>query len=145
MPEARRRAGARTFALGVMAPAVVVLLVSACGDDDSSGDSDLDLAGTAWILGSVSIDGDDTAAVAMATLAFGADGETLAGSTGCNQFAGGFTQDGGDLTISVGPVTRAACGDPAATAQETAILARLPEVASFTSSGGPTRARELGW
>ena len=33
----------------------------------------------------------------------------------------------------LGPVTLAACGDPAVTAQEAAILAHLPEVASFSS------------
>ena len=59
--------------------------------------------------------------------------ETLAGSTGCNQFAGTYTQDGDELTISLGPVTLTACTDPAVTAQETAILAHLPEVASFSS------------
>jgi heat shock protein HslJ len=128
------RSASRTLVVTVLAPAVMLLLVSACGDDDSSGDNDSpDLAGTSWTLASASIDSADTAAVATATLEFGADAESLTGSTGCNQFAGTYTQDGDELTISLGPVTLAACTDAALTAQETAILAHLPEVASFSS------------
>ena len=70
---------------------------------------------------------------ATATLTFGRDGSTLAGSTGCNQFAGTYAQEGTDLTIMLGPVTLAACADPAVTIQEAAILAHLPDVASFSS------------
>ena len=86
-------------------------------------------------LATASIDGDDVAAVGAPTLAFGDDGATLAGSTGCNQFSGTYTQSGSDLTITIGPVTRAACVDPGAAAQETAILAHLPAVASYSADG----------
>jgi heat shock protein HslJ len=141
MPEIRlhvgcrpARSASRTLVVTVLAPAVVLLLASACGDDDSSGDNDAsDLARTSWTLASATIDGDDTPAVGTATLDFGADGESLTGSTGCNQFAGTYTQDGDALTLNLGPVTLAACTDAALTAQETAILAHLPEVASFSS------------
>ena len=78
-------------------------------------------------------DGEEVAAAAVATLEFGADGTTLTGSTGCNQFSGTYTQSGSDLTIALGPVTLGRCTDPAATAQEAAILAHLPEVASFSA------------
>jgi len=115
--------------------AALVLLVSACGDDSeegAGGDSSADLSGTSWNLSSASIDGDDVTAIGVPTLAFAADG-TLSGSTGCNRFNGTYTQDGDDLTISVGGVTLVACVDPAATAQEAAILAHLAEVATFSS------------
>ncbi len=56
----------------------------------------------------------------------------MSGSTGCNRFAGVYTQTDSKLTINLGPVTLAACTDPAATAQETAILGHLPSVATFT-------------
>ena len=90
---------------------------------------------TSWTLASASIDGEDVAAVGTATLEFGDDDTTLAGSTGCNQFSGTYTQSGSDLTITLGPVTLAACVDPGATAQEAAILAHLPDVVSYTADG----------
>ena len=121
--------------MALLAPGVIILAVSACGDDDASDadDASSDLAGTSWTLTSASIDGDASVAVATATLTFDRDGSTLAGSTGCNQFAGTYAQEGTDLTITLGPVTLAACVDPAVTAQEAAILAHLPDVASFSS------------
>ena len=105
--------------LTIFAGAALVVALGACGDDDddptaaSAGPgADAGLAGTAWTLATASVDGDDVDAVGTPTLAFGDDGTTLAGSTGCNQFAGTYTQTGSDLTITIGPVTRAACVDP---------------------------------
>ena len=128
------RSASRALIATVLAPAVVLLFASACGDDDSSAANESpDLAGTSWTLASAAINGDETAAVAAATLEFAADGEALAGSTGCNQFAGTYAQDGDALTINLGPVTLAVCTDPALTAQETTVLTSLPEVTSFAS------------
>ena len=119
--------------------AVLALALGACGDDDDDVSTDAaaasTLTGTSWTLASASIDGDDVAAVGTSTLAFGDDGTTVAGSTGCNQFSGTYTQSGSDLTIELGPVTLRACVDPGATAQEAAILAHLPEVASYSADG----------
>ena len=72
---------------------------------------------------------------ATPTLELGADGTTMTGSTGCNQFSGTYTQTGSELTVELGPMTLAGCVDPAAADQEAAILASLPEVASFTAEG----------
>jgi heat shock protein HslJ len=96
-----------------------------------------DLAGTSWLLDSyTAADGsavDATQGGEAGSLAFGADG-TFSGSTGCNRIAGAFTQDGSSLTMQPGPMTLKACtGDVAA--QETAVVAALPQVASFTSAG----------
>jgi len=79
------------------------------------------------------VSGKDAKASGTAVLAFDSDGKTLNGSTGCNSFNGTYTENGSKLTIALGPTTLAACTDPAATAQETAILGGLPKVASFTS------------
>ena len=128
----------RTSAV-LVAGAALVFVLGACGDDDSDEPADAAaapaLTGTSWTLASASIDGDDVAAVGTSTLEFGDDGTTLAGSTGCNQFSGTYTQSGSDLTIELGPVTLRACVDADATAQEAAVLAQLPEVASYAVDG----------
>jgi heat shock protein HslJ len=90
------------------------------------------LAGTSWTLAEATIAGKSVASVAEATLAFDANGTAISGSTGCNRFAGTYAQTDSNLTIALGPVTLAACTDPAATAQESAILAQLPNAATFT-------------
>ena len=90
------------------------------------------LPGTTWVLATASaLDGRELAAVGTATLEFDADGTSLAGSTGCNRFTGSYAQSGSELTITLGPVTLAACVEPGAAEQEAAILEYLPEVASY--------------
>jgi heat shock protein HslJ len=133
VPSGGRRAR-RSGRLTLFVPTVVLLFaIGACGDDDADESSaEAVIAGTSWTLATVSIEEESVAAVAEATLAFDADGTSLSGSTGCNQFSGTYEQSGSDLTIALGPVTLAACTDPAATAQETAILAHLDEIASFS-------------
>jgi heat shock protein HslJ len=121
----------------LLAAAVLAFALSSCGDDDevtAGADTAPTLAGTSWTLASTSIDGDDVTAVQSPTLEFGDDG-TVTGSTGCNQFSGTYTESGSDVTITLGPVTLAACVDPGVTAQEAAILGHLPEVTSFEAGG----------
>ncbi len=141
MTERDRLATARvrrrpTRAVALIASAVLAV---GCGDDGAQApaatDAAVSLMGTSWTLASRGVDGDDVAAVGTSTLEFGADGTTLTGSTGCNQFSGTYTQTDSDLTVSLGPMTLAACVDPAAADQEAAIVASLPEVASFTAEG----------
>jgi heat shock protein HslJ len=138
----------------VLLPAILTLgalALSACGGSSSSSGSDaasaapasaaptssaIALAGTAWVLATYSEpNGTQAPAVTtgnVATLTFGADG-ALSGSTGCNRIVGAYKQDGADLSIQIGPMTKMAC-PPDVTAQETAVLANLAKVASFTSS-----------
>ncbi len=127
----------------LLAPAILmagILTLSACGSTSTagspaaSGGEPAELGGTAWNLDSYAgPDGAPVAGVAsgeMATLALADDG-TFAGSTGCNRIAGTYAQDGTALTMTPGPMTRKACAGPVA-AQEAAIVAALPLVASFT-------------
>jgi heat shock protein HslJ len=142
-------------AISVLAASILSLALVACGDDEPSSDTGAPraastqpgttmssttpapaagaLSGTTWTLSSAVVEGEAAPAVGTAALTFAPDGSSLSGSTGCNQFSGTYVESGGDLTITLGPVTRAACVDPAATAQETAILAQLPKVAQFTA------------
>ena len=120
--------------------ALLVLLVSACGDDDddqpaAASAPPTELAGTKWVLSSYVANDEDVDSAAVSALDFGADGKTVSGTTGCNNFGGTFTQDGAKLTIALGPMTLVACTDDATTAQERAIVDGLPKVASFTDTG----------
>ena len=130
----------RTMIVPTVIAAITVLVIAGCGSSSTPAASSAaaaatDLAGTSWTLDSYS--GADGATVAaettgsVASLAFGADG-TFSGSTGCNRIAGTYTQDGSSLTFQAGPMTLMACDGPVA-AQETAVVAALPKVASFTS------------
>jgi heat shock protein HslJ len=129
----------------LLAPAILVagiLAMSACGSTATPADpgaespaTATELRGTAWDLESYAgVDGEPVAGLTsgeMGTLAFAADG-SFAGSTGCNRIAGTYTQDGASLTLASGPMTLKACEGPVA-AQEAAIVAALPLVASFTA------------
>ena len=91
------------------------------------------LAGTSWSLQAPATAGTAPAAVTAPTLDFG-PADRLAGTTGCNNVVGTYTQSGSSLTIELGPMTKRACLDPGAQAQEEKIVAVLPTVRSFTSS-----------
>lgn len=124
----------------LIATALLVLLVSACGDDDDdqpapASVAPTNLAGSKWVLSSYVANDEDVDAAAVAALDFAADGTTVSGTTGCNNFNGTYSQDAGKLTFSLGPMTLVACTDDATTAQERAIVDGLPKVASFTATG----------
>lgn len=121
------------------------LMLAACGGNTASTASSsasaapaaaaAELAGTAWNLTAYTdakgTEVPGTTGANLGTLAFAADG-TFSGSTGCNRIVGSYKQEGSALTMEPGPMTKMAC--PAdVTAQEDAILAALPKVASFTS------------
>ena len=134
----------RLLTVGLLFAVAALPMLAACGDDsDSSSDasvapqaqpasSDDALTGTSWLLSEVPTSSGptlDAAARRAATLEF-VDG-SVSGSTGCNDFSGTYTVDGDALTIELGPMTQKACTDPALQAQETAIVERLPKVASY--------------
>ena len=129
----------------LLAPAILaagMLAMSGCGStstpaaDAASAAPSMELAGSSWVLESYAgPDGAPVAAVTsgeLGTLTFAADG-SFSGSTGCNRIAGTYTQDGSSLTMASGPMTLKACEGPVA-AQEAAVVAALPLVASFTSN-----------
>src|SRR5262249_42273157 len=125
-------------------------MLAACGSSKSSTSSSTpspsspsavsspavtNLAGSAWTMTSYAdTSGTMVAAAQSAALSFGANG-ALSGSTGCNSFRGTYTSTGSSLTLTLGPMTQMACVDAAATAQETAVVQQLPEVASYTTGG----------
>lgn len=122
--------------LALAALPAVALIAAGCSGGDTA--EAAPLAGSSWSLATYTSDGGaSTPAVAGsdgAPLTFAPDG-TLAGSTGCNRFTGTYEQDGSSLSITLGGVTQMACqGDLAV--QETAVLAALPQVASFDAADG---------
>ena len=124
---------------------VATLVLAACGDDSGSSapastaaaaqaQSQTGLAGTSWILSSYNTrTGSSVDAVTTAPAALAFTEDKVSGSTGCNDFSGTYTSDEEALTITLGPMTQKACGDPAITAQETAVVAQLANVASYSS------------
>ena len=116
---------------------VVVAAVSACGAASPPGGSTSPgaptLAGTSWVLTGYATAGGNIRPVAVgaapATLALGAGG-SASGSTGCNRFAGSYTQSGSALTVDPGATTEIACAPPVM-AQERAVLEGLSAVRSF--------------
>jgi heat shock protein HslJ len=127
-----------TLVLTTASVLLATTALAACGTTQSSsgdGEAPMELSGTSWNLSSYA--GPEDAVVpaaespAGASLTFAADG-SWSGSTGCNRIMGTYMQDGSNLTIDSGPMTLMACEGPVAD-QETAIIAALPLVASFTA------------
>ena len=124
-----------------LATAIVLATgLSGCGSTASSGSepsAGAALAPSSWLLATYAgADGTPVPAVPGtdgAPLDLAADG-TFAGSTGCNRFSGTFTQDGSSLTMAPGPMTLMGCPEDLA-AQEAAVMAALPTVASFAVDG----------
>jgi heat shock protein HslJ len=121
-----------------MAVGILVIVTSGCGDDKSASGGPSSsaaagsLTGTSWTLTSYATarSSTPTSAAAPASLTFRSAG-ALSGTTGCNSFSGNYTADASKLTITLGPMTQAACADAAAQAQETAITQLLPTTASY--------------
>lgn len=119
--------------LRILAPvALATILLVACGGDDGGSDSSsaaaAPLDGTSWTLATVG------GAVAKPGGLLTFEAGSVSGSTGCNNFAGTYEQDGGSLTITLGPLTAKAC--PGFEAQEQAVLDALPKTASFAQENG---------
>jgi heat shock protein HslJ len=78
-----------------------------------------------------------TSAVGASTLAF--DGTRAAGSTGCNNFSGGYSATAGTISFEAFIVTAAACTDEATTNQERAILSALSGTVNYSIAGDQLR------
>jgi heat shock protein HslJ len=122
-----------TVVLGTVAAA----LLATCGGTSDKGGSSAPpastaaaaaLEGTSWYLTTIS----GTYAQPGGLLRFGTAGK-LTGSTGCNDFGGTYAQSGSSLTITIGFQTAKGCAPPR-DAQETAVNAALPKVASFSNA-----------
>ena len=93
------------------------------------------LEGTLWQLTAyVGADGNAVQVPKTSTASATFNTGTVAGSAGCNDFHGTYTIDGDKLTIGPLATTMKACG-PAETLVETAYLAALGKVATYTVSG----------
>lgn len=115
----------------------VALAVAALGawqPAQAQGGSDA-LAGSKWRLielnGQPPVSGGETP-----TLQFAADGSSVSGNGGCNQFSGPYTQNGDSLDIGPLIATRRACVDPAANAQETAYFQALESTTRYSIERG---------
>jgi heat shock protein HslJ len=95
---------------------VLAAILAACGSGAEmrpSPDSPSTLAGTAWRA--VSVSGAAPVAGREPTLIFQTD--QVNGSTGCNQYFGGFTYAEGAITFSQVGMTMMACDDPVGTVE----------------------------
>lgn len=104
------------------ASVLLVGVLAACGDDDDGTSGAPDLAGTTWEL--TAVDGDDVAVPGVSWIGFTDDG-SVTGSGGCNNFMGGYEQDGGSLTIGPIAATLRLCAEPALDEQERMFFAAL--------------------
>lgn len=89
------------------------------------------LGGTSWTL--TELDGAAPEAGSPATLEFLADG-SVAGTTGCNRYFGGFTADAASLTFGQMGSTKMAC-EPALMEQENRYLEVIGRAASYAVAG----------
>jgi heat shock protein HslJ len=91
-----------------------------------------ELQGGTWVLGAGLIDGalEDK----RPTLEF-VDDETVSGFAGCNNYSGGVTIDGNDLTFGTLAVTSMACGTVEEKIEQE-YLAALEKVASYSFVAG---------
>lgn len=93
------------------------------------------LAGTSWRLGELNgervIPGGE-----HLTLQFAADGASVSGYGGCNQFSGPYTQNGASLQIGPLASTRRACLEPALNTQETAYFQALDSTTRYSIERG---------
>ncbi len=96
-------------------------------------DQSLDLQNRTWYL--VSVGTLQAVTGSNSTALFAADGSSLSGATGCNDFNGSYkTEPGNKLTISGLTTTRAACTTEALAKQEEALLIFLPSAVGYTVS-----------
>ncbi|MGW4744344.1 META domain-containing protein [Streptomyces sp. NPDC004290] len=99
----------------VLLALVPVLLLPACGTEGGAGSGgadtvspDLPVAGTAWQVEAVTVDGRRAAAPDGARVDFAEAGRAR-GNTGCNSFGAGVVLKGDTLTVSPDAVTEIGC------------------------------------
>jgi heat shock protein HslJ len=132
--------------IGTVVSIIAIFAVAACSSSGGASSSPQasasaapsaaasSLEGTLWRLAEyVGPEGNaipvPEAVAASATFSAG----TVSGNAGCNDYTGGYTVDGDKLTFGAIATTRMACG-PIPTAVETAFLAAMAKVATFSVS-----------
>ena len=109
----------------------LVLLFSACGDDEPSGPEALE--GETWVLTQFVAEDGSTEIVDVGVDAE-FDGESVAGTSGCNRYNASYEASGNEL--SFGPIagTQMACPEPQMSV-EARYLQLLESVATFEVDG----------
>lgn len=118
--------------LGSIALFVVLALAgfSACTSENER-PGGANLGGSSWVL--TSLAGDVLIGGAEATARF-TDGQ-VSGSTGCNSYSGGYTQDGSAITVAENMVMTARGCEPAIMDQESAYVIALAAARRFSIVG----------
>ena len=109
-----------------------LLTLSACAPSSSPTGNESELTGTVWSLSTLR---DQTLVTSSNISAIFTSNGKIGGSSGCNSYSGTYTVDGDEIQIS-SPLasTLIACPEEIA-AQETAYLATLAEVRTYSISG----------
>ncbi len=106
---------------------IEVTSMVAAGGGETAGD----LAGNAWQLTSFPEGQGVVAEGNEATMEFDQEAGQVAGSAGCNRYAGGYESEGDSLSFSPLRMTMMACPDEPRSHQESAFSAALGQVASY--------------
>jgi heat shock protein HslJ len=119
----------------LLATTVIAVLLSACADPGEEGAADP--TSESWILQAGTLDGADIPIVDgyPITLIFDEPEGTAGGKSACNQWFGGYTLSGNELTFSDIGQTMMACVDEGVMESEEAFVAALGLVEIFTMEG----------
>ena len=121
---------------------VVICSVSGCGSDSVVGGSDLaNLTGKVWVLQSYNIEGNLESVIAgtRITITFNS-ANSLEGSAGCNEYSGGYSIIGTQMSISVRSVGVEECDSPAGIMeQEASYLVVLQQTQRYEATASELR------
>ncbi len=119
----------------LLAMTVLAVLLAACADPAE--EAAADPTSEAWLLQAGTLDGADITIVDgyPITLVFDQPEGTAGGKSACNQWFGGYTLSGNELTFSDLGGTLMACVDEGVMDSETAFLSALGLVEIFTVEG----------
>jgi len=116
--------------------AVLATVLTACADPGEEGASDPTTE--SWVLEAGSLNGADIPIVEgfPITLIFDEPEGTAGGKSACNQWFGGYTLSGNELTFTDVGGTMMACVDEGVMESEAAFLDAMGQVELFTLEGG---------
>ncbi len=117
--------------------AILAIALTACADPGEEGASS-DPTANAWVLEAGTLDGADIPIVEgfPITLIFDEPEGTAGGTSACNQWFGGYTLSGNELTFTDVGGTMMACVDEGVMESEAAFLDAMGQVELFTMEGG---------
>ncbi|HJQ90528.1 MAG TPA: META domain-containing protein [Acidimicrobiia bacterium] len=115
--------------------AILAIALTACADPGEEGASDP--TANAWVLETGTLDGADIPIVDgfPITLIFDQPEGTAGGKSACNQWFGGYTLSGNELTFTDVGGTMMACVDEGVMETEAAFLDAMSQVELFTMEG----------